>query len=148
MKRSPFWIVFLSLFMITVFGYTTHTLIKTWQYMRLNEQIVAQNIQWTVISQNDESFIPLAHYSFSVQGKKYEGQTRWQESYLNQWAAEEAIVRLKKNPPLVWISSSSPENSSLQKEFPVKESLYSILLWMLAIYFFGLGYYLNRRYLN
>ena len=99
MNRSPFWIVFLSLFMITVLGYTTHTLIKVWQYARLNEQTKAMDIEWTVIPQSDESFIPFAHYSFIVHGKKYHGQTRWQESYLNQWAAEEAVVRLKKKSP-------------------------------------------------
>lgn len=146
MKRNPFWMIFLTLFMITVLGYTTYTMIKIWHYMRLNAQTEVQNIQWTIISKSDESFIPFARYSFNVDGKNYHGQTRWQQSYLNQWAAEEAIVRLKKNSPLVWLQSSSPENSSLQKLFPLKESLYSLLLWILAIYFCGLGYYFNRRY--
>jgi hypothetical protein len=147
MSRNPFWILFLSLIILGVLGYTTHTLIKVWQYIRLDQQIEAQHIQWSVLPISDESFIPFATYFFNVHGKNYQGQARWQESYLNQWAAQEAIGRLEKNRPLVWFDSSAPEISSLQKLFPIKESLYSLLLWTLGIYFVGLGYHVNRRFL-
>ena len=52
--------------------------------MRLNAQTEVQNIQWTIISKSDESFIPFARYSFNVDGKNYHGQTRWQQSSLKK----------------------------------------------------------------
>lgn len=87
--------------MLTVFGYTTHTLVNVWHFWRLNQQIEAQDIQWKVISKSEEAFILFASYSFVLNGKKYQGETRWKQSYLNQWTAEEAIIRLKKTAPLV-----------------------------------------------
>jgi hypothetical protein len=147
MARNPFWLLFISLIILGVLGYTTYTLTQVWQYMRLDQQTEAQQIQWSVLPISDESFIPFAIYSFRIHGKSYQGETRWQESYLNQWAAQEAIVRLEKNPPPVWFDSSAPQVSSLQKLFPLKESLYSLLLWILGIYFLGLGYYVNRCFL-
>lgn len=147
MARNSFYTLFISLIILGVLGYTTHTLIKVWQYIRLDQQTEIQHIQWSILPANDESFIPFANYFFNVHGQNYQGQTHWQESYLNQWAAQEAIGRLEKTPPSVWFDSSAPENSSLQKPFPFKESFYSLLLWILGIYFVGLGYYVNRRFL-
>jgi hypothetical protein len=147
MSRQPFWILFMSVIILGVLGYTAHTLIKVWRYMRLDKQTEAQNIQWSVVSSSEDAFIPFANYSFTIDSKSYHGQTRWQEVYLNQWTAQEAIARLERSPPPVWFDSASPEVSSLQKHFPLKESIYSILLWLLGIYFLGLGYYVNRRFL-
>lgn len=147
MSRNPFWILFITFVILGVLGYTTHTFIKIWQYMRLDQQTETQYTQWSIRPVSDESFIPFATYSFHIYDKTYQGQTLWQKSYLNQWSAREAIDRLEKNPPLVWFDSSNPEISSLQKLFPLKESLYSLLLWILGIYFLGLGYYVNRRFL-
>jgi hypothetical protein len=136
----------IALILLGVLGYTTYTLMKVWQYMRLDQQTKAQNIEWTITSLSEEAYIPVAHYSFNANGQSYQGQTRWQESYLNPWTAQEAITRLEQSPPLVWFDSSSPEISALQKFFPLKESIYSSLLWLLAIYFIALGYYVNKRF--
>jgi hypothetical protein len=143
MRRNLFWILFISVIFLGVLGYTTHTLIKVWQYMRLDQQTQAQDIRWSILSSNEEAFVPFANYSFIVQDKSYQGQTRWQETYLNQWTAQEAIMRLEHAPPLVWYDSSSPEISSLQKKFPLKESIYTLMLLILGVYFIGLGYYVN-----
>lgn len=147
MQRNPFWILFMGLIILGVLGYSTYTMIKVWHYVRFNQETVADKIQWTIIEVNEESFVPFAHYSFRVEGQPYDGQTRWADSYLNQWTAQEAIARLEKHPPSVWFNSSDPTISSLQKIFPIKESLYSLILWILGIYFLGLGYYVNRRFL-
>lgn len=147
MQRNPFWILFITLILMGTVGYTTYALIKVWHYIRLDSHTETQNISWSMISSNEDAFVLFAHYSFIKDGKIYHGQTRWQEAYLNQWAAKEAIARLKQSPPAVWFNSSSAEISSLQKLFPLKESIYAGLLWSLGIYFLGLGYYVNRRFL-
>jgi hypothetical protein len=146
MYRNPFWMLFLSLVLIGILGYTGCTLVKVWRYVRLDRQTAVHEIQWSVLALSDEAFVPLASYSFLVQGKNYQGETRWNETYLNQWTAQEAITRLQQSPPQVWYDSSDPEISSLQKHFPIKQSLYAALLWLLGLYFIGLGYYVNRRF--
>lgn len=145
MHRNPYWMLFMILFLLGILGYSTYAFYEVWQYMRLDKQVKAQSIQWSIITASDEAYIPNASYSFKMGGKDYKNYTRLNETYLNEWAAQEAIDRLKQAPPLVWFDSSSPDISTLQKNFPLKASLYAILLWMLGLYFAGLGYYVNRR---
>lgn len=145
MHRNPFWMLFISLVILSILGYTTYTMIEIWQYMRFDKQVAAQSIQWSIIALSDEAFIPNASYSYHIDGKTYQNQMRWKETYRNEWASQEAIARLKQSPPLIWFDSSSPEISTLQKNFPLKTTLYALLLWVLGIYFAGLGYTVNRR---
>ena len=144
MHRNPLWLVFISIVILAGMGYTAYAVVKVWQYVRLDTKTISQEIQWTIVSLKEDAFIPLAHYFFNVDGKNYKGQTRWQEIYLNEWTAREAVSRLKQSPPPVWFDSSSPEISSLQKIFPIKECIYTALLWMLGSYFFFLGYYVTH----
>jgi hypothetical protein len=137
---------FLGLIILGILGYSVRTGIHLWQYMRLDRQTSVQNIQWSVVSLSDEEFVPLAHYRFNVKGKSYQNQTLWQETFLNPSTAQEAIARLSESSLSVWFDVSSPETSSLQKNFPSKESFYTILLWIIGLYFLGLGYYVKGRF--
>lgn len=145
MHRNPFWIVFLGLLMLGILGYTARTGFSVWQYLRLDKETSAQEIQWAVAAFSDEKFVPFARYRFHAYGKSYEGQTIWGESYLNQSTAQEAIIHLSKSPPPVLFNASMPEISSLQKHFPLKALIYTLILWILGIYFSGLGYYVKQR---
>lgn len=145
MYRNPIWIVFLSALSIGIMIYTAQTAYYLWHYIRLDKQARAEHIQWSILSSNEETYIPYATYQFTVEGKKFQGETSWKEAYLNEWTAKEAIGRLKDSWPPVSYNSSDPGISSLQNLFPLKESFYTLLLWILALYFLGLGYYVKRR---
>lgn len=145
MQRNFFEILFISLFILGILAYTIRTGIKAWEAHRLNTQIYAESVEWSVIAKNEEAYTPFAQYSYLVKGKHYTGKTEWQKTYLNQWTAEEAIQRLKQKPLTVWFDSDAPSISSLQKSFPLKESLYTLILWILGIYFLILGYCAKRR---
>lgn len=144
MHYNLFWIFFLAFIAVLIMIYSIFAGIQIYRYLQLNEQISAKEIQWSVISQNSEKYVPFARYQFIVNGTSYQGQTLWQEYYLNEWTAKEAIKRLS-SPSLVWYDSSNPDVSSLQKYFPLKDSIYAILLWLLGFYFLGLGYYVKHR---
>lgn len=145
MQRNPIWILFISVIILLVVGYTGYAFVEIWKYIRLDRRVEAQEIHWSVISLSDDAFIPFAQYSFKANDKNYRGQAEWQETYLNEWAAHEAVGRLEQSPPQVWFDSKDPDISALQKNFPFKISFYALLLWILGIYFVGLGYYVNKR---
>jgi hypothetical protein len=145
MHSNSYWLIFLGLIFLCIAGYTLLTAIKLWEYFRWDQSTMPQGIQWSVAALSDEAFAPLAHYRYQVKGKMYQGQTQLKETYLNEWAAQEAISRLSHSPLTVWFDSSSPEISSLQKHFPLKEALSSLFLWILGIYFAFLGYYVKLR---
>lgn len=137
--------MFLSLLFLGILFYSGRTAYHVWQYVRLDKQIKAEKIQWSVLSLGDEEFVPHGTYEFKAAGKSYQGETRWRDPYLNEWAAQEAVKNFIRSPPLVWYDAGSPEFSSLEKHFPVKEGVYTFILWILGLYFAGLGYYVQRR---
>ena len=145
MHRNPFWILFISAMVIFSAIYSGFAMVDIWKYVRLDKETEAQNIQWSVLSLSDDQFVPVALYQFTIQGKQYPGETRWQEGYLNEWSAKEAVARLTQSPPPVWYDGSNPEVSTLEKLFPFKVCLYSGSLWLLTLYFFGLGYYVKGK---
>lgn len=145
MQKNHFWILFICLFSVIIIGFTLFTGIALWEYYRLDSGAKVQNIQWSISSSNEDSFTPIAQYTFSVNGNKFTGKSAWNETYLNQWTAEEAIGKFKKISFRIWYDSSKPEYSSITKIYPTKKMLYSLMLWILGIYFLGLGYFVNRR---
>lgn len=144
MHRHPAWILFLCLINVCVLGYTIYFGILYWKYLRLDKQVLSEKIQWTILTQNDEKYTPVAYYHYRVHGKFYQGQALWPESYLNSSAAQEAIERLIASPPPVLFNQSNPQISSLVNHFPLKESIYAILLWIIVGYFIFLGFYIKR----
>ncbi len=145
MHSNPYWLIFLGLIFLCIASYSLLTAIKLWEYFRLDQTTTPQGIQWSVAALGEEAFAPQAHYSYRVKGNEYQGETLLKETYLNAWAAQEAISRLPHSSRTVWFDSSSPGISSLQKNFPLKGALSTLFLWILGIYFAFLGYYVKLR---
>lgn len=146
MHQNSYWLVFLSLIALSILGYTIWTGIQLYEYYRLSIQVPITAIKWTVKGLSEEEFAPQAHYQFIFEGKSYQGQTTWQEHYLNPWAAEEAIGRLTKEQKNVWIDPHHLNVSTLQKKFPFKQCISMVILWLLLIYFIGLGRYVKNMH--
>ncbi len=144
MHRNPLWIAFLCLIGLYVMGYTIYTGPQLYHYLRLTEKLTPQQIEWSVAKLGEDAFAPETHYTFSFGGKTYQGQTIWHSPYLNAWAGNEATEKLKQSTLPVWFDPSSPQVSTMDKHFPVKPTLYLIMLWGLLLYFIGLGRYVIR----
>lgn len=145
MYSNLYWRLFLGLMIIVIIGYTGYASVKVWHYIRLDQQTAPQTMEWSVTTLNDDAFVPHATYQFRTKGKIYEGQDLWPITYLNEWAAQEAIEKIKQTPQTIWFDSDSPTYSALQRSFPFKASIYTIILWLLGLYFLGLGYYVKYR---
>ncbi len=145
MHSNLYWRLFLGLIALVIIGYTGYASVKVWHYMRLDQQTSPQTIEWSVKALKEDAFVPLATYQFRAKGNVYEGRFFWPTTYLNEWAAEEALEKLKPTSQIVWFDSEAPAYSALQRLFPFKESIYTIILWLLGLYFMGLGYYVKYR---
>ena len=137
--RNPFWIFFLGLVAFCTLAYTSYTLFQLYNYQRFTRTVIPQQIDWSVLAMNEDNFIPQAHYQFIFQGQVFKGHTLLKEHYLNAWAAREAIDRLQQTSLLVWFDSTSPLTSTLERNFPIKTFLYTLLLWGLLIYLIWLN---------
>lgn len=141
--KNGYWLLFLGVMFLGILLYSGKWVYHVWSYIRLDKQAGVEDIQWSVLPLNDEKFILVADYQFKDGGKLTPGHSQWSQSFLNGWAAQEQIKRLSSAPLMIWYDAGHPEYSSLEKRFPLKEGFYALILWLLGLYFVGLGRYVK-----
>jgi hypothetical protein len=107
------------------------------KFSLLNAQTSAEIIRWQVCEVNSSRFAVEAHYLFTVGEKSYIGKTKFESpQFLNRYAAENYIATLGSKQWKTWYRQSSPACSSLERQFPQKKCLQSVLTLGVFIYFF------------
>lgn len=128
-----------------VLSYTAVALYRYYNYSILTAKTEATSTKWTIQEKADDEFLLVSHYQFDVNGKIVVGETVFKdEVYRNSWAAEQDIAKYTLRKWDVWYSPRNPDDSTLQKNFPLKEVLSAGFLWCLLLYFLWLGYYVSR----
>jgi hypothetical protein len=124
-------------------GFLVSASMDIWRYLRLEERVPASVEKWKIIEKSSSQFALRASYTFEYQGKVHQGKTTFSKPYhLNRPSAVKQIHSLNQKPWTVWVHPGYPDHSSLEKNFPLKKSLYSLMT--LAIYFYFI--YLRLRY--
>lgn len=146
MHKNFVWLCFLSLVTGAVGWFTIKTLYSVYLYMLLNAETNAHQINWAVEKLSEDQFTLKANYSFEVKDQTFLGETLFNNDvYLNPYAAEESLKVYSSKDWTVWFSRFYPQYSSLQKNFPLKECISAVILWLIWLYFLGLGYYVTKR---
>lgn len=146
MHKNRVWLGFLAMVIGAVGWYTIKTLYVLYLYSTLNASTTVDQIQWSVKQEKEDRFFVQAHYEFDVEKQKYSGETLFfNDVYWNSWAAEDAVKFYQNKEWQVWYSLNNPQHSSLQKNFPLKELISASVLWLLLVYFVGLGYYAAKK---
>ena len=115
-------------------------------YSSLNASTSIQEIKWTVEQLHEDRFVLKADYTFTVKDQQFSGETLFtNDVFWNPWTAQDALKVYDQKDWTVWYSGGNPQYSSLQKNFPLKECISAGVLWILMLYFFGLGYYVATR---
>lgn len=140
MYKNPYWLTLISFMILCAALYSGYSLYKMYMYSRLSQQVHVNAINWSIEEINDEKFIPKANFQFFYDNKEYSSEILWDESYPNALVANDVVNKLSSYSWRVWIDPSNPEHSALQKKFPYKDAISSIILWMIIVYFFCLGY--------
>lgn len=146
MKSIP-WLIFLGLIASLTLGYTGFFLVKFYDYAILTKQVPSTSVQWSIHSHDEDVFSAQADYTYTFEGKQYEGRTQWDdgERYPNPYALEKLMNSLSTQDWQVWLNAWDPADSSLQKKFPTKECLSTVILWLVFAYFVMLGKYAKRK---
>lgn len=144
MNPNRYWWIFLTIVAAAVCWKSAVAIYRLYGYYRLTAQTEAHFTNWSVVPLSQESYVLKTHYRFQVGQQSYEGDYLFSDRpYLNAWGAEQEIKRGRPSRGIVWYSARNPLISSLQKTFPLKESLSAALLWGLFCYFIWLGYYVT-----
>ncbi|BBI18044.1 hypothetical protein [Neochlamydia sp. S13] len=146
MHKNLLWLSFLSLAAGVVGWFTFRALYLTCFYLAFTASAPIENIQWAIEPLSEDRVVVKADYRFTVNNKEYYGKTLFKnDAYRNPWAAEEALKAYKGRKQRVWYSPVHPQYSSLDQSFPFKENIYAIILWILLLYFFRIGWYVAKH---
>lgn len=145
MYKNPLWLLFLTVITLVTAWYGGVAFLRLHRYIQLDTQVETTDIQWSVKKLGEDRYRVNGAYSFIVEGQHYENLWMMQEVYRNPWAAEKALARHQSHRWTVWVDSSNPRYSSLQKTFPLKDCVSATVLLGLLTYFIGLGYYYKAK---
>ena len=136
MNTSLIWKLFLAIASLLVLWNTIGTIRVLYHDLRLSHSVWAESVEWSAKEVNDERFALLGRYHYRVGGNLYTGEELLlRPRFWNLWAAEDSIAQQAHLSHRVWYSSTEPQYSALQKNFPIKECLSTALLWGLLGYF-------------
>lgn len=146
MHKNKIWIAFLVIVAMAVLWFSGRAAQQLYDYYTLTGEVQPKQIEWAVKRVFDDRHLLEASYAYQVDGTEYEGTTLFSEPiYRNAWVAEQG---LKESATKTWVVSYTPKDpaqSTINREFPLKETLSAGVLWGLLLYFTGLGYYVGRR---
>ena len=126
------------------FSYNAY--IQLYNFFRLKEQTHANITNWSITNSPDNKYIVQAQYTFSFEDKQHQKAHLFKNHRsLNFWGANSTLKDLSSKPWSVWFDPKNASNSSLQKLFPYKESIYAILLFAIFIYFIFLSLYFKKN---
>lgn len=126
----------LSLAGLLVAGFLISASLDLWRYVRLEKKTIAKIEKWKVVEKGSSEFAIKAYFSFENQGHTYQGKTTFSKPYhLNHLSAEKQIKIYTTKQWPVWYQESHPVHSSVERIFPFKKCLYSLMVLGIFLYF-------------
>lgn len=124
-------------------GFLMSAALDLWGYLRLEKRTIASVHQWKIIEKSSSQFALKASYTFESQGKMHHGKTVFSKPYhLNRISAEKQIKIFSLQSWPVCYQYSHPGHSTIDRVFPLKKCLYSLMA--LGIFFYFV--YLRQSY--
>lgn len=147
MHKNLLWLTFLGSIIVVTLWFCGIAALELYKYSMLKNQAPVKTIFWTVKTIDEDLYHPHAEYSYLVKEKEYKTEETVKNLYYrNKSAAEEGVENLNQKQWEVWYDPKYPSYSSLDKSFPLKETLSAGVLIGVTLYFLGLGYYVGHRF--
>lgn len=148
-KRLFFlWAILLAITGLITCWFAGQAIRQGWKYFRLNAQVPATALTWQVKMLSSSHYALFATYRYSVDGQACTGETLLSSPiYPNQYAAELDLKERREKPPMrVWYQKKAPSFSCLQKRFPKKELINTLLTFGVFLYFYFARGLMNKGY--
>jgi len=147
MYKNPYYLALLIVMILASLIYTTIAFVRYTTFTSLDTHSKEFEVfNWKIKEKSSDKFYIEAFYQFNVDNKQYQGSTTFEDTpYRNAYAAEMAIKSKQTPTNDLWYEKNNPLNSSLQKEFPIKEWVSSVFLWGLTLYILWLGFYILKQ---
>lgn len=146
MHKNPLWLGFLAIVGCCIVGYTCIAGYKVFRYATFSSEVEPYKITFKTTRTENFNFVVEAEYHYFFEGQSIKSRSTLPEHYLNRWAAQQQLPKLQKLPWKGWVNPRKPSESTLQKNFPIKECISTAILWGILLYFMGLGLYVGKNY--
>lgn len=114
-----------------------------WEYYRLGPEVAAKVTHWELIPKGSKYALE-ATFSYDYRGKSYSTRTVFAKPYyLNRGSAEQQIQKMSGMSWTGWVDADHPEYASLEKNFPLKETVYALCLLGILLYFVYIKFHLE-----
>jgi hypothetical protein len=114
-----------------------------YSYYRLDKKKACTLHKLKIKEDNKGKFYITSKFSFFFDNKQFSGRTNFSRKFLNYQAALEEAKKMAKINWDIWFDSKNPAISSLEKQFPLKNIIYTFIISGIIIYFFILRYKLK-----
>jgi len=146
MHKNPLWLAFLAFVCVVMLWYVGSALYRLQEYYALSATTKVDVRDWSVKEIASDQFAPFARYTFTANGKMYEGQSALEYPiYRNAASMEKELPNFSLKTWSGWYNPANPQQSSLKKVFPLKESISGVVMLGLLLYFIWLGYYVAKK---
>ena len=131
------WLALLAITSLISVGFLVKTTSQLNEYFSLNGVSKAISTDWEILEKSPSSFALLVSYQFiptekgMIQGKVELAKPH----FLNHPSAERAVKDFSKKSWDVFYNSQDPSISSLQKIFPFKDCIQTLLTFGVFVYF-------------
>lgn len=119
-----------------------------WEYNRFGPEVSAQVVHWDLLPKGSKYAID-ATFSYEYRGTSYTTRTVLAKPYhLNRGSAERYIQKMSGMKWSAWVDAEKPQHATLEKHFPLKESVYAVCLIVILLYFVYIRFHvelLERR---
>jgi hypothetical protein len=140
---KPLWkILFLVIGALALWRTVTASL-GLWEYYRLGPEIPAKVTHLELIPKGSKYALE-ATFTYEYRGKTYTAKNVFRKPYyLNRASAEDQIQKMAGMPWAAYVDHSHPHYAALEKNFPLKESVYALCLIGIFLYFVYIRFHLE-----
>lgn len=145
-KKNLTWLIFISAISIIVAWFITSTLIEIYHFSQLNQSVDPSEMAWSYHEISKDTYQIHVTYQYEVNEHLYSNDHLFKKPVLfNPLAAKQVAEEFSHKEWKAWYNKTNPQYTSLEKIFPTKSLISSIILLLLLFYFIGLGIYAQRK---
>ena len=118
-------------------------------YLKQGNYSMAEIFDWGVIELSDENYVVCVDFRFHTDGvQEYVSQYLFENTpYLTEEAANLAIETLKKvDMKCYWYGDSKNPIVSMERNFPTKSLIYSLIVFFIYLYFYFMKKKFSRNF--
>ncbi len=141
MKRSISWFIVLIISASVFLTISLKTAYQMYNFFVLDTQIKANVEKIEVFEGKKDRFGVLVSYNFKIGNKNFYFIKKFQKKFLNEFVAKDFKERILKKDFFVWYNKKNPNISAIERNFPFKNLIYTVITFIIFGYFIVLKYY-------